>query len=357
MRAVEAMRADGWIGIPLYDTSVLVRDIAAMLQCSFEGEGEREIKTAAPLGSAGPDALSFVGSPKATDAARASRSGCLIANESYAKAPGQTLIRSSNPRAAFASVLARMFPPPTAAPGVHPSAVVASDALIHATCSVGPHVSIGGGSVLAEGVVVGPGCAIGSGVKIGAGSLLHARVTIYDNVSIGARAILHSGCVIGADGFGFALAGDHYEKFPQVGRVEIGDDVEVGANACIDRAALGTTFIGDGVKLDNMVHIGHNCRIGRHVVIAAQTGLSGGVIVEDYAVIGGQVGIGDKARIESKAVLGSGSGVLTSKIVRSGQTVWGTPARPLKEYLQQLAIFSKLPELRADIAELKKRLK
>jgi UDP-3-O-[3-hydroxymyristoyl] glucosamine N-acyltransferase len=194
-------------------------------------------------------------------------------------------------------------------------------------------------------------------VRIGPGSLLHARVTIYDNVTIGARAILHSGSVIGADGFGFALAGDHYEKFPQVGRVEIGDDVEVGANACVDRAALGVTLIGDGVKLDNMVHIGHNCRIGKHVVIAAQTGLSGGVVVEDYAVIGGQVGIGDKARIQTKAVLGSGSGVLTSKIVRSGQTVWGTPARPLKEYLQQLAVLSKLPELRADVAELKKRIK
>jgi UDP-3-O-[3-hydroxymyristoyl] glucosamine N-acyltransferase len=116
-------------------------------------------------------------------------------------------------------------------------------------------------------------------------------------------------------------------------------------------------LIGDGTKLDNMVHIGHNCRIGRHVVIAAQTGLSGGVVVEDYAVIGGQVGIGDKARIESKAVLGSGSGVLTSKIIRSGQTVWGTPARPLKEYLQQLANLSKIAELRADVADLKKRFK
>ena len=189
-----------------------------------------------------------------------------------------------------------------------------------------------------------------------ADSQLHANVTILRSCPIGARAVLHSGCVIGADGFGFALTGDRYQKFPQVGRVEIGDDVEIGANACIDRAALGVTAIGEGTKLDNMVHIGHNCRIGRHVVIAAQTGLSGGVVVEDYAVIGGQVGIGDKARIETRAVLGSGCGVLTSKIVRSGQTVWGTPARPLKEYLQQLANLSKIAEFRADVAELKKRL-
>jgi UDP-3-O-[3-hydroxymyristoyl] glucosamine N-acyltransferase len=181
-------------------------------------------------------------------------------------------------------------------------------------------------------------------------------VTLYPDVTVGARAVLHSGCVLGADGFGFVLSGERYEKFPQIGTVEIGDDVEIGAGSCVDRAALGVTAIGSGTKLDNLVHIGHNCRIGRHVVIAAQTGLSGGVVVEDYAVIGGQVGIGDKARIESRAVLGSGCGILTSKIVRGGQVVWGTPARPLKEHLEQLAAVSRLPKLREEIAELRRRL-
>jgi UDP-3-O-[3-hydroxymyristoyl] glucosamine N-acyltransferase len=132
--------------------------------------------------------------------------------------------------------------------------------------------------------------------------------------------------------------------------VEIGDRVEIGANSCVDRAALGVTSIGDGTKLDNMVHVGHNCRIGRHVVVAAQTGFSGGVVVEDYAVIGGQVGVGDKARIESRAVLGSGSGVLTSKIVRAGQVMWGTPARPLKEHLGQLAVLSRMAKKRKNSA-------
>src|ERR1017187_5603786 len=163
-------------------------------------------------------------------------------------------------------------------------------------------------------------------------------------------------CVIGADGFGYVFENDRYHKFPQVGRVEIGDFVEIGANSCVDRAALGVTVIGEGTKLDNMVHVGHNCRIGRHVVVAAQTGLSGGVVVEDYAVIGGQVGIGDKARIESRAVLGSGCGVLTSKIVRSGQTVWGTPARPLKEHLEQLAKLAGIPEMRPQFVDLKARV-
>ena len=163
--------------------------------------------------------------------------------------------------------------------------------------------------------------------------------------------LIHSGAVLGADGFGFVFTNGAYEKFPQIGRVELGNDVEIGANACIDRAALGVTSIGDGTKLDNMVHIAHNCRIGRHVVIAAQTGISGGVIVEDYAVIGGQVGIGDKAIIQSKAVLGSGSGVLTSKIVKGGQVMWGTPARPLKEYLESLATLSKLSKKKRQSAE------
>src|SRR5262245_31875623 len=133
-----------------------------------------------------------------------------------------------------------------------------------------------------------------------------------------------------------------WHKFPVGGRVEIGDFVEIGANSCVDRAALGVTSIGEGTKLDNMVHVGHNCRIGRHVVVAAQTGFSGGVVIGDYAVIGGQVGVGDKARIESRAVVGSGSGVLTSKIVRGGEIMWGTPARPLKQHLRQLAALSRL---------------
>jgi UDP-3-O-[3-hydroxymyristoyl] glucosamine N-acyltransferase len=254
-------------------------------------------------------------------------------------------------------VVGLLYPRPSVTPGIHPSAVIAPDAKIAASAAIGPHAVVGFGSHIGERTSIGPGCSIGANVRIGADGVLHARVTIYDNVSIGDRAVLHSGCVIGADGFGFVRGPDGYQKFPQIGRVEIGDDVEIGANTCIDRAALGVTRIADGVKLDNLVHIGHNCSIGRHVVIAAQTGLSGGVIVEDFAVIGGQVGIGDKARIESGAVLGSGCGILTSKIVRKGQVVWGTPARPLKDYLAQLANLARLPKLREQVAEIKERLR
>jgi UDP-3-O-[3-hydroxymyristoyl] glucosamine N-acyltransferase len=215
---------------------------------------------------------------------------------------------------------------------------------------------VGDGTRAGVAVSIGAGCVVGKRVVLGDGTVLHPNVTIYDNVDIGRGVIIHSGAVIGADGFGYVREDDRWHKFPQVGRVEIGDFVEIGANSCVDRAALGVTVIGEGTKLDNMVHVAHNCRIGRHVVVAAQTGFSGSVVVEDHAVIGGQVGIGDKARIESRAVLGSGCGVLTSKVVRSGETVWGTPARPLRQHLEQLANLARLPELRREVLELKRRV-
>jgi UDP-3-O-[3-hydroxymyristoyl] glucosamine N-acyltransferase len=332
-----------------------VDEIARLLNATVEGAGAVDITGVAPLESAGPQDLAFVGNRRAVANAANSRAGCLLAQSDFPA--GRTLIRVADPRAAFATAIGWLYPPRAAAPGIHPTAVIAPDAEVAKSAAVGSHASVGPGAWIGERTRIGAGCAIGAGVRIGADCLLHAHATIYDNVSIGDRAVLHSGCVLGADGFGFVRSGDHYEKFPQIGTVEIGDDVEIGANSCVDRAALGVTHIGDGTKLDNMVHIAHNCRIGRHVVIAAQTGLSGGVVVEDYAVIGGQVGIGDKARIESGAVLGSGCGILTSKIVRKGQVVWGTPARPLKEHLESLALLARLPELRDEVKDLEKRLR
>ncbi len=331
-----------------------VSEIAALVGGTCEGDAGRPISAAAALDTAGPGEVSFVGNRKALAAAAQSKAGCLLVSAEFPA--GRTLIRVEDPRGAFARVVARLHPPELPAPGIHPTAVVAADAVLGEGVSIGPHAVIGAAAHIGDSSFVGAGTSLGARTHLGRACRLHAHVTIYADVRIGHRAIIHSGAVIGADGFGFAMSEDHWEKFPQIGRVEIGDDVEIGANSCIDRAALGVTSIGDGVKLDNMVHIAHNCRIGRHVVIAAQTGLSGAVVVEDYAVIGGQVGIGDKARIESRAVLGSGSGVLTSKIVHSGQVMWGTPARPLKEYLEQLASMARLPAQRRHVASLLKRL-
>jgi UDP-3-O-[3-hydroxymyristoyl] glucosamine N-acyltransferase len=333
-----------------------VRELAEWLGATFEGDGERELAGVAPLETAGASELAFVGSRKAAEQAESSAAGCLIVPLDWPGSSYRTVIRAPEPRTACARAISRFYPTAELKPGVHPTAVIGKDVEMGALVSIGPHTVVGDGTRIGVAASIGAGSIVGKRVVLGEGSVLHPNVTVYDNVDIGRGAILHSGAVIGADGFGYVMEQGRWQKFPQVGRVEIGDFVEIGANSCVDRAALGVTEIGEGTKLDNMVHVAHNCRIGKHVVVAAQTGFSGGVVVEDYAVIGGQVGIGDKARIESRAVLGSGCGVLTSKIVRSGETVWGTPARPLKQHLEQLANLARLPELRREVAELKRRL-
>ena len=315
-----------------------VQEIADRLQAPCEGNAELNIRAAAPLESAGPDEITFAGSRKAAEQATRSAAGCLLVPAAFAPT-GQTLIRVPNPRAAFARVLGWLHPRPAPPVGVHPSAVVDPSAALGKRVSIGAH------------------CFVGAGCVIGAGSVLHPRVTLYDGVRLGERVIVHSGAVLGADGFGFVpTEARTWEKFPQVGGVVVGDDVEIGANSCIDRGALGDTVIGDGTKLDNLVHVAHNCRLGRHVVVAAQTGFSGAVTIGDHAIIGGQVGVGDKARIEAGAVVGSGAGILPSKIVRAGTPMWGTPARPLKEHLEHLALVARLPEMRREIAELRRQL-
>jgi UDP-3-O-[3-hydroxymyristoyl] glucosamine N-acyltransferase len=321
-------------------------ELAALLSLPLKGDPERRIAGAAVLEEAARWQLAFIGGPKYFDAGRASRAGCLIAPPDYTAEEGQNIIESPQPRAHFAQALAVLYPEAPLEPGIAITAAIDELAFIHPTAQIGPFVTIGASATIAERVRIAEGCSIGPAVAIGPGAVLHPHVTVYGRISIGARCIIHSGAVIGADGFGFEMSAGRYRKVPQVGTVEIGDDVEIGANTCIDRATLGSTVIGEGTKLDNMVHIAHNCRIGRHVVIAAQTGLAGGVTIGDYAVVGGQVGVGDKARIESKAIIGSGAGILTSKIVRAGEPVWGTPARPLRQYLAQLATLARLSKHR-----------
>lgn len=330
MRAVGAIVADGWHGIDFDHMRAI--ELAASLGVTLEGD-DVELTAAAPLETATAAELSFVANAKAAAGAAESGAGCLIVPLEFPA--GRTVIRSANPRAAFAQALTLLYPAPPRA-GIHPTAI------IDETAEVAPGVEIGAYTV------------VGARCRIGEGATLHSRVTLYADVSVGARTIIHSGAVLGADGFGFQWTGEQYRKFPQVGRVEIGSDVEIGANCTIDRAALGVTRIGDGTKLDNMVHIAHNCQLGRHVVIAAQTGMAGGCTVGDRAVIGGQVGFGEKVRVEPGAIIGSGAGILSNKIVRAGEPVWGTPARPLRRYLRDLGEVSRLSTLREQVAALKR---
>jgi UDP-3-O-[3-hydroxymyristoyl] glucosamine N-acyltransferase len=330
--------------------------LAEWLGATFEGDGEKELAGVAPLESAGAAELSFVSGRRGAAGVEGSSAGCLLVPSDWPSPALRTVIRVPEPRTAFARAVSRFHPTAELSPGVHPTAVIGKDIQMGALVYIGPHAVVGDGTRIGVATSLGAGCVVGKRVVLGEGCVLHPNVTVYDNVDIGRGTVIHSGAVIGADGFGYVHDRGRWHKFPQVGRVEVGDFVEIGANSCVDRAALGVTSIGEGTKLDNMVHVGHNCRIGRHVVVAAQTGFSGSVVVEDHAVIGGQVGIGDQARIESGATLGSGCGVLTAKIVRSGQTVWGTPARPLKQHLEQLANLARLPDLRREFREMKRRL-
>ena len=318
-----------------------VEALARLVGGTAEGETGRAVRGVAILESAAADQVVFASSPRALEQALAGPAGCIVTGEKD-DAKGRTVIRVGNPRLAFARLVAYFHPPAPPAPGVHPTAVVDPAARLASGISIGPCAVIGAGAEIGADCAIGAGCVVGQGARLGPGCLLHPRVTIYPGVTVGARAILHSGVVLGADGFGFVYDGRRYEKFPQVGTVEIGDDVEIGANTTVDRGALGVTRIGAGTKIDNLVQIAHNVQIGEHVVIAAQTGISGSCLIESHAVIGGQVGLGDHVTIKSGAVLASKCGVTSHKIVRGGQTYWGVPARPLKEYLAQLAVVSRL---------------
>lgn len=334
-----------------------VAQIAELCGGQAEGNTQLPISGANALADAVATDLSFVANEKALKAAASSGAGCLLVPPSFSGTGPWSLIRVEEPRTAFARAVGALFPQQRPLPSIHPTAVIALTASIASDCFIGAHATVGEHTRIGNGSSIGNNCSIGDRVTIGENTILHANVTIYDDVHVGARVVLHSGCVAGADGFGFTLTGDRYEKFPQIGAVEIGDDVEIGANSCIDRAALGATKIGDGTKIDNLVHVAHNCSIGRHVVIAAQTGLSGSVVVGDYAVIGGQAGIGENAKIDSKAIVGGKSGILPSRRIRAGEPVWGIPARSLRSHLTGLANVAKLPELREQLRKLEQKVK
>jgi UDP-3-O-[3-hydroxymyristoyl] glucosamine N-acyltransferase len=336
--------------------ALTVAQIAELCGGTAEGDVHLEVSSVNSLERAQPAELSFVGSRRAEAMSHASAAGCLLVPLEFDNPEKRTVIRVSEPRRVFAHIVRLLHPEPEQKPGIHPSATIALSASVASDCTIGPNVVIGERAVIGCATRLMAGCVLGDDVIVGEFCTLYPNVTIYPRVHLQNRVILHSGCVIGADGFGFAFTGEHYEKFPQIGSVEIEDDVELGANTCIDRAALGVTRVGKGTKIDNMVHVGHNCTIGRHVVVAAQTGFSGGVVIGDYAVIGGQVGVGDKATIQAKAIVGSGAGILSSKIVRAGEPVWGTPARPLREHLRQLAALSRLPGLLNEINDFRKRM-
>ena len=291
-------------------------------------QGNAEIVRVSGIDGATGDALVFAMDQTMLAAALESGAGAILVSnkvELWELPADSRIIWVADPRYAFAVVAQRLAGKGFVA-GVHPTAVV------------GEGVEIG------EGTWVGPRVVVGDGVVIGNDCNILAGVTVYPGTVIGARVVVQAGAVLGATGFGYARSAEtgEYVLFPQQGRLVVEDDVEIGANTTIDRGALGETRIGRGTKIDNLVHIGHNCLIGKDVVIAAQTGISGSSVVEDGAVLGGQVGIGEHATVGKGVILGGGAGVLSGKKMHgAGEVFWGRPARPLKEYLRDLARLKK----------------
>jgi UDP-3-O-[3-hydroxymyristoyl] glucosamine N-acyltransferase len=325
---------------------VSLRSIAESLQAELIGDAAVEVSGIASIPRATPADLVFVEDEKHLKLALESHAAAVIAGKFAEGRPtSKPLLISRQPKLTFARAARLLRSAPNRPPGIHPSAQVHASARLGKNVTVAERVVIGEGAAVGDQSWIGAGTVIGAGVSVGCDCEINPNVTVYSGTRLGDRVIVHAGAVLGSDGFGYVRdrATGHYEKFPQQGRLEIGDDVEIGANSTIDRGALEVTRIGRGSKIDNLVHIGHNCQIGEDVVIAAQAGLSGSVIIEKDVVLGGQVGLGERAHIEEGVMLGGQGGVLPNKVLRGkGVAFWGTPARPLREYLKQLATLARL---------------
>ena len=330
-----------------------VQEIADIVGGRVHGDGATEIRTVGSLERATRGTLAYAEGKHLGKVADTAASCVLIPDIDL---PDRTVIVVTRPRVAFARAAQWLLPPRLPAPGVHETAIVAPDAALGANVSIGAWTVVEPGAAIGPGTVIFPGGYVGAGAGIGADCILYPRVVLYPGTTVGDRVILHAGVVVGSDGFGFVFDGERQIKVPQVGCARIGDDVEIGANACIDRGALDETIIADGVKIDNLCHLGHNVRIGDHAVISAQTGIAGSSTVGREAIIGGQVGIADYCRIDDHGIVGAQCGIPSRKRVPAGQPFWGTPARPLKDIKKQQGYLHRLPRMAAELANLRAEL-
>ncbi len=322
-----------------------VRDLAAKIGASVVAGDDIDVSSISSLESAAAGSVVFVDNPKFLENALTSPAAAVIATEFPRSVSSKGLVLAREPKLAFARAARVLHPPRVLVAGVHETAIIAESATVAGTSSIGAHTCIDENTKIGSHCQIGRNCSIGENVQIGEGCIIKDNVTIYPNSRFGDRVVIHSGVVLGCDGFGYVRRNDtgQYEQFPQIGSLEVGNDVEIGANTTIDRGALGATIISDGVKIDNLVHIGHNVKVGRNVVIAAQVGISGSVTIEDNVVFAGQVGIGDHAHIGEGVILGGQGGVLPHKVIRGkGILFWGTPVKPVREYLKELAFVSRL---------------
>jgi UDP-3-O-[3-hydroxymyristoyl] glucosamine N-acyltransferase len=341
--------------------SFSLAELAARVGGAVHGDGAARIGRVAPLETAGPGDIAFFSNKKYRDAYLACRATAVVVEAGAPEVPGVARLEAANAYLAFARISTLFHPPPRAVAGVSPQAAVHPSAAVDPSAELGAFVSVGPGVRVGARTILHPGVCLGEGARVGSDCILYSNVVVRDGCAVGDRVILQPGCVVGADGFGFAFdargevagAPQHY-KVPQVGAAVIEDDVELGANTCVDRGALGDTVIGRGTKIDNLVQIGHNVRVGPLSIVVAHTAVAGSTKIGTGVVLAGQVGIAGHVEIGDGARIGAQSGILGD--VPAGATVSGTPAQPHHDWLRSQAALHKLPELVREVRRLREEI-
>lgn len=333
---------------------ITLKDIAELLGGTVIGQDEVIIKNIRPIEEANEGDITFVANKKYLKQLKTTKASAILV-ESQTPREGKNLVIVADPYAAFGKLLALFYPLEHDCHGISNDAYIEEGAVVSPAAAVFPRAYISRGATVEKGAVLYPGVFIGRNAMVGENSVLYANVTVYHDCLIGKRAILHSGVVVGSDGFGFAAPGRSNYKIPQVGYVQIDDDVEIGANSTVDRATLGRTWIQRNVKIDNLVQIAHNVVVGENSVITAQVGISGSTKLGKSVIIGGQAGIVGHINIGDNVMIAAKSGI--HKKIQSGQIVAGNPQLPYHQWLEVEACRVKLPKMRATLDELKRKLK
>ncbi|MFM8978991.1 MAG: UDP-3-O-(3-hydroxymyristoyl)glucosamine N-acyltransferase [Planctomycetia bacterium] len=332
-----------------------IQDLAQRLGATVDPHLELEITGVAPMEEAGPGEVTFLANPAYARKLKDSRAAAVLVDPGFAGEAPMALLRITNPYLAFAKAIAFFHAPPAAAPGVHPSAVLGAGVVLGRGVSIGPYVVLGEGVKVGDGTTIHPHCVLYAGAEVGAGCTLHSGSVVREGVRLGKGVILQNGAVIGADGFGFAPRGDgSWHKIPQAGSVTLGDEVEVQALSCVDRATVGLTTVGRGTKIDNLVQVGHGCRIGEDTLLCGQVGLAGSTKVGNRVTLAGQAGTAGHLTIGDGATVAAQSGVMTD--IEPGATVGMSPAMDMQQARSVMLHLVRLPELAKRVKALEKAL-
>jgi UDP-3-O-[3-hydroxymyristoyl] glucosamine N-acyltransferase len=330
-------------------------EIAERFDLDLRGDGAHEISTIGSLSGAGPEAVTFLANVAYRPKLKTTRAGAVILDPEHAASCPVACLLSDDPYLAYARVATLFDTRPRGEPGIHPAASVHPDATLGAQVHVGANAVIGAGCDIGDGCSIGPGCVLAENCTVGAGSRLSANVTLCDGVQLGRRVLIHPGAVIGADGFGIALAGDHWEKVPQLGSVVVGDDCEIGANSCIDRGAVGNTVLEEDVRLDNLCQIGHNCHIGAHTAMAAYAAIAGSAKIGKFCLFAGRSGAHGHIEVADRTT--AGAMTMIRKTVTEPGTTWyaGIPGQPIREWQRILGHLKRMDKTLRRVREIDQR--